>query len=108
MTAGTIVLDPPPCRIDLPDSLGSAGAAALAATLLEARGAPLTLGAGSVRRLGGQCVQVLLSAAATWRADGFALGIETPSPEFEEALRLLGLTTGAVTADAASGGDTPQ
>jgi chemotaxis protein CheX len=105
MTAAMIVLDPPPRQIDLPDSLGSAAARPLADELLAARGAPLTLGAGSVRRLGAQCVQVMLSAAATWRADGFALGIDSPTPEFHEALRLLGLSVEAVTAHADSGGD---
>jgi hypothetical protein len=47
----------------------------------------------------------MLSAAATWRADGFALGIDSPTPEFHEALRLLGLSVDAVTAHADSGGD---
>lgn len=108
MSAATIVLDPPIREIDLPDSLGSAAARSLAETLLAARGAPVTLRAASVRRLGGQCVQVMLSAAATWRADGLALGIETPTPEFLEALRLLGLTVGAVTVSADSGGATTQ
>ena len=105
MAGPSIVLDPPPSVIALPDALASPKAGPLAAQLLAARGAPLTLGAGSVRKIGAQCVQVLLSAAATWRADGFPLGIETPSPEFEEALRLLGLSVDAVTAHAGSGGD---
>jgi chemotaxis protein CheX len=87
-----------PAKLQLPDSLGSAAAEALLASLLAARGQPLSLDASRVRRVGAQCAQVLLSAAATWRADGAALRIEDPSSEFQEALRLLGLTVGAVSA----------
>ena len=41
--------------------------------LLAARGQALTLDGSAVERLGGLCLQVLLSALATWRADGQAL-----------------------------------
>lgn len=78
-------------RFALPESLDSAAAVALAEALRGARGEPLTLEAAGVRRLGGLCAQVLLSAAASWRADGCALSVADPSPEFVEALRLLGL-----------------
>ncbi len=80
-----------PHRLALPASLDSAAAPALADTLLGARGADLMLDGGGVRRLGGRCAQVLLSAAKTWRADGCALALADPSPECVEALRLLGL-----------------
>lgn len=93
---------------DLPDNLGSSAARDLATALLTQRGQPLTLNAANVRRLGAQCTQVLLSAAATWRADGAALSIHDPSPEFQEAMRLLGLSEQALTAPALAGGDTKQ
>jgi chemotaxis protein CheX len=81
----------------LPESLGAAAAPGLAEALRGLRGAALTLQAGGVRRMGAQAVQVLLSAAATWRADGGHLTIQEPSAEFREALRLLGLSVDSVT-----------
>jgi chemotaxis protein CheX len=87
-------------RLSLAESLGPAEATELADKLRTLRGAALEIEAHSVRRLGGLCVQVLLSAAATWRQDGLPLRLVEASPEFEESLRLLGLS-----ADALSAGD---
>ncbi|MGF1660833.1 MAG: STAS domain-containing protein [Rubrimonas sp.] len=87
--------------IVLPEALDNAAAAPLLDALRAARGGPLTLEAGGVRRLGGRCAQVLVSAALSWRADGAELRIEAPSTEFSEALRLLGFTPDGL---AASGG----
>jgi chemotaxis protein CheX len=83
-------------RIALPESLGPAEATELADQLRTLRGAPLEIEAHDVRRLGGLCVQVLLSALATWRADGLRLTLVEPSPEVEESLRLLGLSADAL------------
>lgn len=85
-------------RIALPASLGPTEAAELAEQLRGMRGGPVELEAHDVRRVGGQCVQILLSAAATWRADGAPLRLVEPSPEVAEALRLLGLTVEALSA----------
>lgn len=85
-------------RMSLPESLGPAEASDLTDRLRTLRGAPLEIEAHSVRRLGGLCVQVLLSAAATWRGDKIALRLVEPSPEFEESLRLLGLSADALSA----------
>jgi chemotaxis protein CheX len=41
--------------------------------LLAARGQALALDGSAVERLGGLCLQLLLSAIRTWRADGQAL-----------------------------------
>lgn len=65
---------------------------------LSARGSDVTLDASAVERIGTQCLQVLLSAAATWRADGARLSIEEPSPAFSEAIALAGLELGDLTA----------
>ena len=51
---------------------------------------PNVVAASGVRRLGGQCLQVLLSAQATWAADGHAFDVVEPSPEFTESLALMG------------------
>lgn len=93
---------------DLPDNLGSAASRELATALVALRGEPLAMNAARVRRIGAQCAQVLLSAAATWRADGLDLTLDDPSPEFQEAMRLLGLPVQALTASASAGGDTDR
>jgi chemotaxis protein CheX len=84
--------------LDLPEALDAAAAPSLADSLRGARGKPLALSAATVRKLGGQCVQVMLSAAASWRADGQSLSLIEPSREFVEALRLMGLTPEHLTA----------
>ena len=63
---------------------------------LARRGADLTIGGGEVQRLGGQCLQVLLAAAASWREDRCLLRLEAPSPEFLSALELFGVAPGSL------------
>lgn len=65
-------------------------AQSLRGALLERRGHPLELDAADVQRLGGLCLQILLAAAATWRADGFAMRVGPRSEAFLDALRLFG------------------
>ena len=62
----------------------------LTTELLGHRGQPVSLNAAGVRRLGGQCLQVLLSAQSTWSADGQPFEIVEPSLEFTEGLALMG------------------
>ena len=50
------------------DSLKSAGP--LLTSLREARGQDVALEAGEVRRVGGQCLQVLIAARTAWAAEG--------------------------------------
>jgi chemotaxis protein CheX len=76
--------------LTLGDSLEMTAAGPLHKELLGRRGRPVTLDASQVRRIGGQCLQVLLSAQATWAADGAAFQIIDPSPEFSDGLALLG------------------
>lgn len=71
-------------------NLGLMAAGPLAADLLARRGQDLGLDASGVTRLGGQCLQVLLSARATWQADGHAFTVVAASPEFTETSALLG------------------
>ena len=63
--------------------------------LLAARGQPLTLDGSAVERLGGLCLQVLLSAVRTWRADGQALTFVNAS----EALAAQWSAFGALPSD---------
>ena len=73
----------------LPTVLDLSAAASLRTALTAARGAPLEIDGGDVDRLGGLCLQVLLSAKATWAADGYDLRIVNPSAAMSEAVRLM-------------------
>jgi len=74
----------------LPALLDLKAAAALAAAFLDRRGADIVVDAAEVQRLGGQCLQILLSAQASWAADRFVFRIENASPEFRAAAELFG------------------
>ena len=78
--------------VTLGDALDMTAAGPLVTELLGHRGQPVSLNAAGVRRLGGQCLQVLLSARSTWSADGQPFEIVEPSPEFTEGLALMGAT----------------
>jgi chemotaxis protein CheX len=78
-------------RLQLPEVLDLTFAGPLAESLLALRGSALTIDAARVQRVGAQCVQVIMSAVSTWKADAAALCIINPSPEFRETLSLLGI-----------------
>lgn len=75
----------------LAETLDLAAASALAQALLAARGSDITIRASEVRHLGGQCAQVLVSAAETWRHDRTAMRIVDSSADFLAGAQLLGL-----------------
>lgn len=77
--------------LKLASELDITAAAPLAAELVGLRGNDLSVDASGVVRVGGQCLQVLLSAAATWEADGTKLELVEPSEDFLTALRTVGL-----------------
>jgi chemotaxis protein CheX len=76
--------------IALPAILDAKAAAPLLEFFIAQRGADLRCDGRGVRRLGGQCLQVLLAAQAAWAADGCAWSVAEPSPELVAALALLG------------------
>lgn len=78
--------------IELAESLDLTAASPLAQALKDIRGTAVSISAGKVIRLGGQCLQVLLSAHNTWKADGVSFQIEEPSTEFIEGLEDFGLS----------------
>jgi chemotaxis protein CheX len=65
-------------------------AARLRENLLAIRGADVTLDASAVQRLGGQCLQVLLSAKRTWDGDGRTFNLTDPSEAFASSIQLFG------------------
>ena len=77
-------------RVDLAEVLDLAAAEPLRAELIERRGAPVELDGSAVQRVGGLCLQVLLSAQATWAADGQPLSFACHAPVLRDALMTIG------------------
>ena len=82
--------DPLVTALRLPGVLDLRAAPELASALLAQRGEAVVLDGTEVRHLGGQCLQVLLSAQATWAADGRSFQVVAASEEFAASATLLG------------------
>jgi chemotaxis protein CheX len=82
---------PAPHCIELPAILDLNAASPLAAEFLAHRGEAVGVDASRVERIGGLCLQVLLSAVKTWRADAAPLVVLDASVEFTEGVRRLGV-----------------
>ncbi len=76
--------------IALAETLDLLAAAPLAAALLAKRGQDVVLDGSAVRRLGGQCLQVLLAARTSWLADGRSFRITVASAELANGLAQFG------------------
>lgn len=76
---------PAAAKLLLEPVLDLGAAERLHARLLELRGQPLDIDASQVERLGGLCLQVLVSARETWRADGHSAVIGQASAAFDDA-----------------------
>lgn len=79
-----------PAVVSLPAVLDLQAAEPLRAELMALRGRPLTLDASQVTRLGGLCLQVLMSARKMWAEDGLSLTVDQPSSGFSEQLTAFG------------------
>ena len=62
----------------------------LRAELMALRGRPLDLDASQFTRMGGLCLQVLMSARKIWSEDGVCLTVDQPSLAFSEQLAAFG------------------
>lgn len=71
-------------------NLDLSAAAPLWSSLTKARGGALELDASQVERLSGVCLQVLLAAAAAWRAAGLDFRIVESSQAFSDAVEIMG------------------
>jgi chemotaxis protein CheX len=76
--------------VRLPETLDLNAAEPLRQALVEQRGRPLVLDGSQVARLGGLCLQVLVSAHKTWAEDGQEFRIELCSPELQHQFELFG------------------
>ncbi|MEO0398808.1 MAG: STAS domain-containing protein [Pseudomonadota bacterium] len=79
--------------ISLDGRLDLAATEKLVEALNAAKGGSVTIDAANATLLGGQCLQVLLSAAAQWRADGHDFVVQNPSTAFQENLSMLGVSS---------------
>lgn len=79
--------------VRLKPALDLTAAAPLRAEFLAARGRPVRVDATDVERVGALCLQVLLSARATWIADGASFTLGERSPAFDAGLSTLGATS---------------
>ena len=74
----------------LAETLDLNAAEPLRQALAEQRGHPVALDGSQVARLGGLCLQVLVSAYKTWLEDGQEFRLERCSPDLVDQLRLFG------------------
>lgn len=77
--------------LNLPDKIDVAGARALSETLLARRGAPVTIDASAVQKIGALAVEVLLSGARQWSEDGHPFRVIEASDALTGALQGLGI-----------------
>lgn len=84
----------PVTLLSLPVRLDSSTVSGLVQSLLSLRGRDLDLCGMNVERVGGQGLQVVLSAFETWSADGQRLRIVDPSVALCRGLEMLGFPFG--------------
>ena len=76
---------------DLPPVLDSTSASSLASNLIRLRGQPIEISASANSRISTLCIQVLISAAATWKSDGWLFRVSMASASYNLAVEVLGL-----------------
>lgn len=91
VTSGEVE-SPAAAALSLPETLDSSWAGNLKDMLLARRGTPIVVDAGQVRRTAMQAVQILISAAQTWKADGQNYVVTNPTQEFLDTIALAGLS----------------
>ncbi len=74
----------------LPEVMDLRAAGQLTQRILGFQGRALTLDASAVERIGGLCLQVLLSARLSWAVDRLPLTVMNPSQAFVDGLELFG------------------
>jgi len=75
----------------LPETLDIKAAAALAGSLMAAQGNQLVMNGSRVKRVGAQCLQILIAASKMWDRDGLSMTLSDPSEELKDAFRIAGV-----------------
>jgi chemotaxis protein CheX len=76
--------------LTLPEIMDLSAAGPLAKALLALQGKPVSVDASAVQRLGGLCLQVLLSADRSWAERKVPFTVVKPSHAFRDCAELLG------------------
>lgn len=76
--------------VRLPAVLDIRAAGTLRNDLLALRGSDIIVDGGEVERIGGLCLQVLISARKTWAADGKGFALNPASAPLNEQLAAYG------------------
>lgn len=76
--------------VKLKPALELTAAGPLKTEFVALRGRAVRVDATDVQRFGALCLQVLLSARATWAADGVSFTLGDTSPAFDAGLSTLG------------------
>ena len=82
--------------LKLPEVLDLNAASRLHEQVLAHKGEDIDIDASDVKRVGAQCIQVLLAAARSWRAEDQHFRIEPASDVFVKTLQLLGISDEAM------------
>lgn len=93
---------PQTAEFELPPRLDTDTAPELREDLIALRGAALRLDGSEVGHLGARCLAVLISAAKTWREDGYGLSMTSPSEPLEIGLARMGCALSDITAQEAA------
>lgn len=88
--------DETPHVLKLPEVLDLPAASRLHEQVLALSEKNIAVDATEVSRVGAQCIQVLLSAAQSWRDSGHAFSVNQASEAFAKTLQLLGVTDESV------------
>jgi len=88
--------DTPRTILKLPKVLDLNAAGRLHEQVLAHRGADIDIDASDVGRVGAQCIQVLLSAAISWRAENLCFRVGKASAAFVKTLEILGISDEAL------------
>lgn len=89
-------IDAAPKVLKLPEVLDLNAASRLHEQVLAHKGEDIDIDATDVTRVGAQCVQVLLAAAVSWRAEDQSLTVKQASDAFIKTLQLLGISDEAL------------
>ena len=79
-----------PAQVILPAVLDLQHAEPLRQELLALRGQSVVIDGSAVERLGGLCLQVLISAQQSWATDGHTLAIDRVSEAFADQWNAFG------------------
>ncbi|MGP3695984.1 STAS domain-containing protein [Rhodobacter sp. NSM] len=77
--------------LELPTRLDHKGSRQLYAALLAMQPGDTCLSAGKVVFVGGLALQILISAASKWRAEGFRFSCHPMSPAFADDIARMGV-----------------